>query len=243
MFLKSLYAVALFSSFLSTSALAAVALESASAPVNGGAGVTTLGVTCAGTGATTGAAVTAYFFDGAGGTATATVSYGGTNMPISLRQPDAVGQNVGYIFGLASPPTGSQTATVTFSGTVFPIISCVTVTGSDAATVFSGAGASATSTGILVSVTVPSAVGELVLDLEGNDTNATITVTGSQTTYYLNQALGGLRSAAATSPGASPTVTPTYSNLGSNWVALGVSFKASSGVTPVTSRSLSGAGK
>lgn len=134
------------------------------------------------------------------------VTYGG--IPMTLAVSTADGAAV-YIFGLASPPSGPQTVSVSFSPNPFDVVvGVVTVTGSDPATCFSATN-SVFSGGAPnpATLTVASANGELVVDIFGGYVVSGVTVGPSPQVQQWNFTVGNESVGGSSVNAVGPTTT------------------------------------
>lgn len=172
-----------------------------------------------------GSAIAVFLFNFEPSATVSTVDCGG----VFLTQSQLVvpGGGVSFqLWGLASPPTGSQTITVTMSGTgAFIAGGSTSCTGSDPTTCFDSTN-NAFNFGSSVSCAVPSVAGELVADAGFVDGNS-LTQGGSQTLQWsqtgFNQDVFGSTIAAAAG-----TTTTTWNLVGggsANLFILSGSFK------------------
>jgi hypothetical protein len=153
------------------------------------------------------------------------VTYGGVSRGAPFQSGIATTNN--YLFGLANPPAGAQTITITVSATgAYVEAGAVTVTGSNTSTVFDSTN-SATATSTAPSVAVTSATGEFVVDFLGTFSGATsFTQSGSQTLRWGPLSAGGDRGMGSTAPAAAGSTTMSWTLGGSaEWVLLAGSFK------------------
>src|SRR5260370_836355 len=125
-----------------------------------------------------------------GATSVTGVSYGASAMTQAVAITDG-NNNSAQVWGLANPPSGAQTVTVTFAATgAFAEAGSFTVTGSDTTTTFSNSN-SASGSSTAPSESITSASGEFVIDvLSALTSNGTITQGGSQTLRWQLDAPG-----------------------------------------------------
>lgn len=162
------------------------------------------------------------------------VSYGASSMGAAA-QSNTQGnsgpfdQNDARLYGLANPPSGAQTVTVSFSaGTnCFVAGASITVTGGNTTTVFRASN-SAKGTSTTPSVSVTSSSGDLVVDFVMTADGAVNTTAagGSQTSRVANLTSGGNRESASTltASGASTNMSWTIASSNS-WVHSAASFQ------------------
>lgn len=136
------------------------------------------------------------------------VTYGGVTMAQAVSVQDAGELAGATIFGLASPPPGSQSVVVTFNGSGLEyIVGVISVTGSDPVTCFdatnSVSGASAPAT---ASLTTSSVNGDLVVDCISLYNTPAATVGGSQTSIF-DTVQRNITGAGSYAPATGPTTT------------------------------------
>lgn len=171
------------------------------------------------------------------------VTYGGQTMSLfsSVVEP-AIGQETTYIYGLASPPSGAQTVSVTTTsgGLTFVAGASITVTGSDTTTCFragSNATGAATEASGAVGITVSAQNGDLIVDICGNGNgNETQVPDAGQTSIYGPVTAGGVRVngsyQAAVSTSTSDSWTWTTGASARQIVLLAAAFQVAAGGGP-----------
>ncbi len=170
-------------------------------------------------------------------TTVSTVTYGGTNCSEEVTVTHASGGFVlrGSIWGLASPTSGAQTVVVTFAnGGNYGACGSITVTGGDAATLFSNT-ASATTLGTDLTVDITSAADELVMDSAGTArADPSLTVGAGQTERFnLENAGSDTRGGASTEPGAA-MVTMSWTTRDTSLNAIAAGSVKAAGVVAAT---------
>lgn len=153
------------------------------------------------------------------GTVTA-CTYGGVSMTNSLSGGVGDGQSSMLMFTLASPPPGSQTVAITSTAGGAPLVTCVSVTGSDPATVYSDAQSLPSGwTGVATtSITLAAHNGDLCVDciMEVGDSvhpPQTMTPGPPNSTIYgpfTNNAVGGPPTMQGSDASATGTTTMTW---------------------------------
>jgi len=168
------------------------------------------------------------------------ITYGGTTMGAAVvTARTAAFENRASIYGLANPAAGTQTATITFGGTVDAALDVITVTGGvTSAPVFSNSN-SATGTSTAPSVAVTSAADEFVMDCVTNVGGSALTVDGSQAQRQ-NATIGGGNYGCSTEAGAASVPMDWTAASSTNWAIAAMSFDAAPagpGVNAPTKRS------
>lgn len=157
------------------------------------------------------------------------ITYGGTAMtPIGSK--NVADQEIAQ-YQLVNPPTGAQTVSVTFSSNVSrPIYGgSVSFTNVNQTTPI-GTFASASGNSSSPSVTVASAVGEIVIDTLDFDTSAaTLTVGAGQTQRWKNVFSAMPWGAGSTEAGAASVTMSWTANVADNWAIGAVSVKPAAG--------------
>lgn len=167
------------------------------------------------------------------------VTYGGVAMTQASVEVGDLSSSGVQIWGLANPPSGSQTVVVTFSGTgAYCSAGSISVTGSDTTTCFVVIGTPTTgnSTAPSASITAPS--GSLIIDVVGNNNGKVFTIASGQTQEWTNSAAGNeVASSTIAATGSSQSVSWTV-DTASNWsqciAAFGPSGGAGSSFVPYT---------
>lgn len=157
-----------------------------------------------------------------------TVTYGGTLMTLIRNDVDVTGIRAKtWLYRLVSPPTGAQTVRVNLSISNRVVAGAITVRGSDTTTPISNHnGTRGNSASPSVSVT--SAVGELVVDAVALDEGGSWTAGAGQTERWDRQQFP-VSGAGSTEPGAA-SVTMSWTNSVSNeWAISAASIKAAGG--------------
>jgi hypothetical protein len=140
-------------------------------------------------GTPTGVAVGIQLYTGGSCTSISSVTYGGTPMTQATSVAITDATTLVAMYGLANPPSGAQTVVVTMNTNcgMFSQARSATVTGGNTTTVFRAAN-SAQGNSTTPGVSVTSAFGDLVVDIEGNPTSTTTpTAGGSQTKQWGTQ--------------------------------------------------------
>lgn len=154
------------------------------------------------------------------------ITYNSVAMTLVPSSTATNGQYTAALYYLTDPTTGSNTISVTFTGSVFDFGGvALSVTGADQSTPL-GTANTASGTSTTPSVTITSASGELVLDTLIIAHSGTLTVGGSQTQRW-NAITGGgfIKGGASTEDGAA-SVTMSWSNSTSqDWAITGVPIK------------------
>src|SRR6185437_5697285 len=154
------------------------------------------------------------------------VTYGGTSMTkAGLEVTYGAGPDGMYIYGLSSPPSGTQTIAITMStgATYFTNALAISVKGSDLTTIFRNY-ATNSGSGTSLSNSLTSAPNDLVIDIGGvYDNTATLTPGGSQTTIWN---VGGNGTGASRMPGVAGTASVAWTSSNSDpWGEAMVSVK------------------
>jgi hypothetical protein len=165
----------------------------------------------------------------------ASVTYGGTALTL-------VGQNIAngnakmHLYKLVNPPSGAANVVVTFDGDPDKgaIVGVSTFTGVDPADAL-GTFVSASGNTVNPSISVPSAAGQLVFDVAAKRQN-TLSIGAGQTANWAVLSGSEINGYSSTEPGASPTVTMSWTGASSEQAIGGVSIKPALviGATSVT---------
>jgi len=156
------------------------------------------------------------------------ITYGGVSLTLFATGTTVANGSTAQLWGLANPPAGAQTVTVTFANTgAFFIGGSITVTGSDTTTVFSNTnagGGSSTTPSISVATTVTT---ELVIDVVGNDQNDSETQGGSQTLRWGPLTAPNNEAASSSQPSGASGTTMSWTQGGgaAPWSIAAGSFK------------------
>jgi hypothetical protein len=216
------------------------------------------------------------YYDGEFTLPSPTITYGGVSMVLNCTIQGPIGTTINHgsgpengnywtvsIYGLASPPSGAQTVSVTWGGAldVFTAAGAVTVTGSDLVNIFRATGVTSSGTSITPTITVSSQTGDLVIDaiasggswiggnagsLDGFSTT-NLLATGLNLRSWIQSPLnfGTTNSeSASTTPGAA-SVTTNWSKVGSSaafWYMAAASIKAAAGSGSWVTIPISGGG-
>lgn len=152
-----------------------------------------------------------------------TASLGGVNaVAVPGADSGATAQRV-LMFSVTAPPSGSQTATVSWTGNADGTFGAVTASGVDQNTPVTN-GTSASGSGATTSVTITSNAGDLTVDAVEVAQGAALTAPTQTPRWNVNSS-GNQTGAGSTGPG-SGTATHQWTNLGATWVAVGANFKA-----------------
>lgn len=202
-------------------AVAAVAFDATSASGANGSGGPAYSWTHTpvGTPTAVGVWITIY---GGGNTVTG-VTYGGVAMTQALHVANGSGpggsqNDSDYLFGLASPPSGSQTVAVATSGAnQYIIAAVVTVTGSNASTCFRSV-ANTQPAASPASTSVSTVTGDLVVDMVQAFGGSTLTKGVSQTLSWgpLSEASVYAAGSYQVAGGATTTMAWTYTGAANN---------------------------
>lgn len=155
------------------------------------------------------------------------ISYGSGNLTVAPGNPSGFNaqNDAATVWGLANPPSGAQTVTVTYSGSgCYPTAGAVTVTGSDTTTCYSN-GNSGLGNSTSLSVTVTSATGELVFAIGGQDGSPTTVLTAGQTSRFGPLSSGDIRSLGETVDGAASVNMTISATNSARWAMAAASFK------------------
>ena len=130
------------------------------------------------------------------------VTFGGVDL--TVRMSSGTSNNSTAIYYLVNPPVGTATVQVTMSGSVYVAASATNFTGVDPVSPFSP-GAASVGTSSTASVSLPSAVGTVVVSaVAANGDAGTLRLLGSGSSFW-NDGTGtnknNIRGAAATRPG------------------------------------------
>lgn len=167
--------------------------------------------------------------------AISSVTYGGVAMVLAKALASSANDKAA-IYGLANPPSGSQTVVITWSGGgAFANAGSISVTGSDTSTVFSNT-SSATGTGTSASTTCTSAVGELVVSMcNGDNATTGVTMTASGTRRWGTAYVGTEEANACQTDVGAASVTMTETLSASKvWTIVAASFLAAPGAGTVS---------
>lgn len=207
----------------------AVAFDAVASTSVAGSGGTTLSWTHTPVGTPTAVAVGLEIYTGVS-TVTG-ITYNGVSMIRAFTKAITAATTSVEIWGLANPSSGAQTVIITFSaGSSYCQAGSITVTGSDTTTTFS-ASASAEGTGTTPSVSVTSAINELIVDVVGTAfVNGTQTAGGSQTKRWGTLDAGTNSASGSTLPASAGSTSMSWT-LGSSlsWGHGAASFKVSGG--------------
>jgi hypothetical protein len=154
------------------------------------------------------------------------VTYGGQACTLKGTSDNPGANAVAAIYGLANPPSGAQTVQANFSGSVTTAGYSVTVLGGSTSSVFNAAAAAkATGNSGTSSISVTSAVDELVIDaVVGNPAPGEMTAGAGQAERGA-AVFGGDRLEVSTEAGAA-SVDMTWTFGTTEWSAIGASFSA-----------------
>jgi len=131
------------------------------------------------------------------------------------------------MFGVTAPPSGSQTATASWTGSSNAIIGATTTSGVDQTTSFNN-GTFATGTATPSSVAITSTSGDLTVDTEA-DASGTLPSSPTQTSLWVTFT-GAMDGAASRGPG---TGTTTHQwTVGGTWASSGANFSQAAGGVP-----------
>jgi hypothetical protein len=160
------------------------------------------------------------------------VTYGGQACTLKGTSDNPGANAVAAIYGLANPPSGAQTVQANFSGSVTGAGYSVTVLGGNTSQVFNAAeAAKATGDSGTSSISVTSAVDELVIDaVVANPSGGEMTAGAGQAERGA-AAFGGDRLEVSTEAGAA-SVDMTWTFTTTEWSAIGASFAAEAESTP-----------
>ena len=126
------------------------------------------------------------------------------------------------MFGVTAPPTGSQTATMSWTGDTDAVLGVITATGVDQTTPFNN-GTFASGASAQTSVTITSATDDMTADTISIDGNPT---TSNQTSQWATQTPNGLGGAGSRAAGAATVTHTRDATLGpTNWTASGANYK------------------
>jgi hypothetical protein len=150
------------------------------------------------------------------------ITYGGNAM--TLEEPSGDPDIGPWIYSLGNPPSGAQTVSITWAGSVFALACAITVTGGDTSNVISNT-ATATGTSTTPSVTCTSATGELVVDVVHASVSSTPTP-GAGQTIRSDQEIGGGFQVFMSSEAGAASVTMSHTVSSNTWVQCAASFKA-----------------
>ena len=200
----------------------ALAIDAVTDAAGSGAGPFTWAHTCAGSDRVLLVGISYY---DSGDTVSA-VTYNSVALTVVSSSTVSNGQYTSTMYRLIAPATGSNTVSVTFTGSVFDFgAGAVSFTGADQTTPL-GTAVTATGTDTTPTVTVTSASGEIVVDALTIVHSGTLTVDGSQSQRWNSAgASGHIKYAGSTEAGAA-TTTMSWSNSTSQaWAISGVSVK------------------
>jgi hypothetical protein len=149
-----------------------------------------------------------------------------TAVPSSYKD-DGVFDGV-QLFYMLVPPTGAHNVVVSYSPNPTGCAAgAVSYTGVNQSTPF-GTAATASGSSAIASVSVTSAVGELVIGALASDSNNTITINGGTSRWEVESVGGDTSYSQGDFTGAS-SVTVRWDQLNTNWAITGVSLKPVSG--------------
>ena len=199
----------------------ALAIDAVTNASGSGAGPFTWSHTCAGSDRVLVVGISYY---DSGDTVSA-ITYNSVAMTVVGSSTVSNGQCTVSLYRLIAPATGSNTVSVTFTGSVFDFkAGSISFTGADQTTPL-GAANTATGSSTTPSVNITSATGEIVLDTIAIVHSGTLTVDGSQAQRWNGTGGGFIKGAASTEDG-STTTTMSWSNSSSqDWALTGVSVK------------------
>lgn len=200
----------------------AVAFDNtASATVVGGITITTAPFTV--TSAANRAALLALSTNNGNNITGITASLGGvTGIAVPGADSGATAQRA-LMFRVTAPPSGSQTATISWTGNADGTLGVVTASGVDQSTPVNN-GTSATGSSATTAVTITSNAGDLTIDAAEVAQGAALTAP-TQTQRWNVSSSGNQTGAGSTGPGTG-TATHQWTNLGATWAAAGANFKA-----------------
>lgn len=140
------------------------------------------------------------------------------------------GQYSAALYSLIAPDTGSNTVSVTFTGSVFDFgAGAVSYTGADQVAPL-GTAATDTGTSTTPSVDVTSTTGEIVQDALAMIHSGTLTVGASQTQRWNSTGgFGFIKYAGSTESGATTTTMSWSNSTSQDWAIVGVAVKPDSG--------------
>lgn len=127
------------------------------------------------------------------------------------------------MFSITAPPSGMQTATISWTGNAEATLGVVTASGIDQNTPVTN-GTSATGSGATTAVTITSNAGDLTVDAVEVAQGSPLTAP-TQTSRWNVSSSGNQTGAGSTGPGTG-TATHQWTNLGATWAAVGANFKA-----------------
>lgn len=190
--------------------MAAPVFDAVSSAVGAGAGPYTWSHTCSGSNRVLFVKVS--YYDS--GDSVSGVTYNGVTMTAMPSSLVSNGQYFVVWYYLINPATGSNTVSVSFTGTVFDFGgSAVSVTDADQTTAFGGV-ATATGTSTTPSVNVSSASDELVIDGLSIVHSGTLSV-GAGQTQRTNEICGGFIKHGTSTEGGGATTTMSWTNSSS----------------------------
>lgn len=163
-----------------------------------------------------------------------TMSVGGVSGS-AITGADSGGANRAVIFGAIAPPSGSQTATASWTTSSFAVLGVLVGNGVDQTTAFNN-GVNATGTSASASGTVTSNPGDLTV----GTTEVTAVVSSSNQTLVWNGSPGGASGAGSYGTGGVGTTTHTFTLAASAaWGWAGANFiQASPPTAPLVGASM-----
>lgn len=200
----------------------ALAVDAVTDAAGSGAGPFTWAHTCAGSDRVLLVGISYY---DSGDTVSA-VTYNSVALTVVSSSTVSNGQYTSTMYCLIAPATGSNTVSVTFTGSVFDFKGgSISFTGADQTTPL-GTANTATGSSTNPSVDITSATGEIVLDNLVIVHSGTLSVDGSQTQRWNGTGASGFIKGAASTEDGSTTTTMSWSNSTSQaWAISGVSVK------------------
>lgn len=204
----------------------ALAVDAVSSVAGSGAGPFTWLHTCSGSNRLL--KVDISYYDS--GDTISAVTYNGDAMTVIPSSTVSNGQYTVTSYGLIAPDTGSNTISVTFTGSVFDFgAGAISWTDADQATPF-GTAATASGSDATPTVNVTSASGEIVSDALVIIHSGTLTVDGSQSQRWNSTgAFGFIKYAGSTEAGATSTTMSWANSTSQDWAIVGVPVKPVSG--------------
>lgn len=200
----------------------ALAVDAVTNASGSGAGPFTWSHTCAGSDRVLVVGISYY---DSGDTVSA-ITYNSVAMTVVGSSTVSNGQCTVSLYRLIAPATGSNTVSVTFTGSVFDFkAGSISFTGADQTTPL-GAANTATGSSTTPSVNITSATGEIVLDTIAIVHSGTLTVDGSQAEQWNGVGGFGFIKGGGSTEDGSTTTTMSWSNSSSqDWALTGVSVK------------------
>jgi hypothetical protein len=152
------------------------------------------------------------FFEYPGNSLPSAVTYGGTGMSLAVQQDSPGTMAPGFLYGLASPPSGSQALAVTVTEAADITGYLIWVTNSNTSSCFRTSSPTAllkTSGAASISQSVTSDTGDLVIDSVGSYQTETWAAGGSQSVLGANTAAAANTSVSSL-PGAATSTTMSW---------------------------------